>query len=433
VTAPALAIGNPASISVGWTVTNVGTGFGQTGHWMDAIVLSADAVVGNGDDQILAEFPHVGGLAVAASYTMNEKVYLPDDASSRYHLFVVSDPENAVFENGAKTNDAAEAAQPLDVMPIPYADLVVPAVTADPSVQSGGPLHVSWTVANQGIGVTNVDSWADTLDLVSTSGAVAATYTFTHLGALGPGESYTSSADLAVPNGLSGNYRVEATTGGPFEFIYANNDSNTSASVSLQLAPSPDLIVSDAVVPSLATEGDFIDVSWTVSNQGQAAAVGNWTDNVQLRPLDQAGASPLQVGAFTHVGDLAPGQSYTRTERFLLPAQIQGVYQASIVTDSNDAVYEYGAAATNDQTTSANPLSVQLKPRPDLQVDSAVPPTTVPAGGTASMSFTIVNQGTVATTAPHWKDSVYLSLDSQFSQDDVLVGTYENIRRPQAP
>src|SRR5262249_40993812 len=37
VAAPSIAIGEPASITVGWTVTNVGTGVGRTTSWMDAV------------------------------------------------------------------------------------------------------------------------------------------------------------------------------------------------------------------------------------------------------------------------------------------------------------------------------------------------------------------------------------------------------------
>ena len=56
---PALTIGDPAGITVGWTVTNLGTGAGQTDTWVDPVIASADTVVGNSDDQVLAR---VAGL-----------------------------------------------------------------------------------------------------------------------------------------------------------------------------------------------------------------------------------------------------------------------------------------------------------------------------------------------------------------------------------
>jgi hypothetical protein len=437
VTVPTSVIGDPAVITVGWTVTNVGTGVGRTTSWNDEVILSLNTAPGGNGDIVLGEFAHNGALAAGASYTASQLIYLPVGLSNRYHVFVVSDPENVVFENGSKANNTAQAPNTLDVMPLPYADLVVSSVTTDPSAVSGGTLRVTWTVANQGIGVTNLATWSDIVTLVAANGTVVAGYSFAHLGTLAPGGgSYTTSQDLAVPNGISGIFHVVVSTGGPYEFSYTTNNSTTSAPLNIALAPSPDLVVSDIQVPQVATEGDFIDVSWTVSNKGQADASGTWVDQVVLTPVDHPELSPIPVGAFTHIGDLGPGLVYTRTERFQLPVHIQGVYSASVTTNANfdgedgvlgpDSIYEYGAAATNNTTTNANALLVQLMPRPELQVADALVPTSVPAGGTASMSFTIINQGTVATTTPHWTDSVYLSLTDHVTGDSILVGTYDN-------
>src|SRR5262249_30362454 len=47
-------------------------------------------------------------------------------------------------------------------------------------------------------------------------------------------------------------------------------------------------------------------------------------------------------------------------------------------------------------------------------------------GGTASINFTIINQGIVPTSTPHWSDKVYLSLDNEVTPDDILLGTFQN-------
>jgi len=52
-------------------------------------------------------------------------------------------------------------------------------------------------------------------------------------------------------------------------------------------------------------------------------------------------------------------------------------------------------------------------------------PTHVSAGGTAAISFTVINQG-AAPTVGRWKDNVYLSLDSKLTADDILVGSFDN-------
>src|SRR5262249_53541292 len=47
VTAPALVVGDPATVTVGWTVTNVGSRVTPAGGWTDAVIASGDATVGN--------------------------------------------------------------------------------------------------------------------------------------------------------------------------------------------------------------------------------------------------------------------------------------------------------------------------------------------------------------------------------------------------
>src|SRR5262249_13032454 len=153
VTAPQLVADSPAAITVGWTVTNDGTGAGRTDSWTDAVIASRDAIVGNGDDIVLGQFAHSGVLQVGQSYTSQQRVFFTEGFSARVNVFVVADYAGAVFENGNEANNAARADHTVDVMPVPYADLVVTSILADATAESGQKLHVTWTVANQGIGI----------------------------------------------------------------------------------------------------------------------------------------------------------------------------------------------------------------------------------------------------------------------------------------
>jgi len=58
---------------------------------------------------------------------------------------------------------------------------------------------------------------------------------------------------------------------------------------------------------------------------------------------------------------------------------------------------------------------VSLPVKPDLQVQSVTIPSSVSAGGTISVDFTIIKQGTTQASGK-WKDNVYLSLDNQISE-----------------
>src|SRR5262249_53527888 len=53
VSAPAFVIGDPAQVTVSWTVTNLGTGAGTVDTWVDRVIASTDGVAGNADDVVL--------------------------------------------------------------------------------------------------------------------------------------------------------------------------------------------------------------------------------------------------------------------------------------------------------------------------------------------------------------------------------------------
>jgi hypothetical protein len=320
VTAPQLVADSPAAITVGWTVTNNGTGAGRTGSWTDAVIASKDAILGNGDDIVLGQFAHSGALQVGQSYTTQQRVFFPEGFSARVNVVVVADYADAVFENGNEANNTARADHTMDVMPVPYADLVVTSIVADPTAQSGQNLHVTWTVTNQGIGITDTNVWEDSLTLLGADGNISRDANGNvrkvelpiHFGSLAPGSTYTASTDLLLPNGISGPFRIGVKTadshflGAPFEFLYGNNNARVSDLVDVALAPSADLVVTSIVVPPVATESDFIDVAWTVANNGDATASGSWTDTVVLQPINRPQLSNLSVGSFTFDGSLDP-------------------------------------------------------------------------------------------------------------------------------
>src|SRR6185503_17784310 len=431
VTGPDLVVGDPGRIDVSWAVTNQGTGAGRTSTWTDRVILSENDVVGDGDDRIIGSFVHSGSLGASQSYTRTENIFLPNQLTGRFRLFVVADATNEVFENGLDGNNAASRANTVDVMPVLNADLVVTTVSTTGTPSSGQPLRVAWTVANQGPGTTDSDLWGDRVYLSTspTGGTIAYELgTFSHLGRIGSGLSYDRAVDVVLPNGISGSYFLVVESAGgntPFEFIYGNNNRRV-VGLTVGLSNSPDLVVTDIVAPTQAVDGAFIDVSWTIRNDGLASADGTWTDTVMLKRLDDLAEPMITLGSVTYDRGLAPGITYTRTERFQLPQKKPGAYAIVVTTNSRaPKLYEHGAAAGNNTTQDGDVLVVGLRDRPDLQVSAVTVPDRVSAGGTAAISFTVINQGAVP-AGPRWKDNVYLSLDAQLTADDILVGSFDN-------
>ncbi|WP_013334633.1 CARDB domain-containing protein [Gloeothece verrucosa] len=430
VTAPELTIGDPASVTIGWKVSNNGTGAGRVNTWEDRIIASRDAIVGNGDDIILKQFTHSGALEVGANYTRSETFALPPAFTGQYQLFVQTDATNQVFENGLESNNSAAAANPFGVMPIPYSDLIVDSVNAPVSGNSGQAATVSWTVKNQGIGTTSSNSWSETLSLATDAAGqniIANLGSFEHIGSLAVGGSYSRSAEVTLPNGLSGQYYFVVSTGGPFEFIYDNNNQKVSNVTAVTLSNSPDLTVTNITAPPAMLAGEKADITWTVNNSGIGDAAGTWTDQIYLRAAGNPNSQLISLGSYTYGSGLQAGKSYTRSEQITLPSTLQGLYEVVITTNATSTLYEHGPQAKGNNTTVDDAtLLLSLPPRPDLRVESIIAPDTVSAGGTVSLEFVVKNYGTVITTTPNWLDRVYLSLDNQISGDDLSLGDFNN-------
>jgi hypothetical protein len=442
VTAPSLTVSDPARVTIGWTVTNQGTSATGVDHWVDSIIVSPDDNPANGT--ILKQFPHQGALAVNGQYTQSQTFLLPPTYQIHAHLFVRTDADDVIFENGSESNNFGEAPDFFDVTPIPYADLAVSSVGADSAVSTGQSIHVSWTVSNvapNSLGTTNTSEWNDTISLATDPAGkniVETLGTFDHIGALAIGGSYTrsvlsASIPLDVP---AGNYYVVIKTGGPFEFIYTDNNTAVVASpLVVSLTPPPDLTTTHlaATTPDSTAEltaaaaGDKIDVTWTVTNVGAGDAGGIWYDYLHL--IEVGGTRDLGLGLFDYATPLPAGKSYTRAEQVQLPANVQGVFQLVLQTNSGTLstppIFENGAYG-NITLTDPDTLTLTVAPNPDLQVFSIKnTPTQANAGGTVGFDFTVINQGTVEARG-QWTDDVYISLKNSLDGTAILLGQFGN-------
>jgi YD repeat-containing protein len=428
ITAPHEVIGDPGEISVSWTVINAGDGPGRADHWSDAVVVSRNEILGDGDDVLLKQFEHNGLLQVDESYARSETFQLPPGFSGRFHLFAVADFRDDVFENHQDDNNAREASQLLDVMPRLYADLEVSSVEVPTTIYSGADFSVSWTVTNSGRAITDTPEWVDQVYLATDAAGtdrVANLGKFKHFGHLDVSDSYTRAGTLALENGLAGTFYLVVVTGGPYEFVYTDNNATVSTAMEVVVPPLADLQVADISAPVAAVEGERIDITWTVVNSGPSGANGSWTDKIYLRESGNPDASVVPLGEFRYTGSLATDATYTRREAVLLPAHISGLYDLIIATNTEQSIYE-GVAANNNSRPAAEPLTVSIQPRPDLQISDVTVPENVDAGGTLAVSYVVTNQGTVPTTIPHWVDRVYLSLDNRLTRDDVLIDELPN-------
>lgn len=379
--------------------------------------------------------------------------WAPAAAASRYDLFVWHDtlpmpaePVTAnldeisyyytyglVFGDTYKwqvvaKNDFCETSGPLQTFTVrELPDLEVSNVSVPGMPFSGQEIEVSWQVDNNGAGGTGADGWIDAIYLSAdtTFQLFLDTYLggFANLTTLNPGQMYTQTANVMLPDGIEGNYYI---------FVYADrynaiketdNSNNYGARGEMQvmITPPPDLQVASIITPNNAFSGQGIDVTWVVKNEG----VGNMDPNITYldriylsdEPVFNVGASTL-LGSQMHTATLDAGASDTLTKTVTLPQGIFGDYYIHILADAEDDVFEY--LFENNNTGTSDIVNVILTPPPDLVVASVAQPDSANNRELINIQWTVENAGGSDATG-NWWDRIYVSTLDVFDPDSATL------------
>lgn len=172
-----------------------------------------------------------------------------------------------------------------------------------------------------------------------------------------------------------------------------------SATLSFSTA---DVTVTAFTAPSAVATQQSISVSWTVTNQGTAAANGLWGyDSLYLTPSAACCAGATLIASYFNAASLGPGASYTQTKTVAVPQVPGGSYSFFIVTNATGSLFE--ATSSNNQRSLPVFLGV-----PDVTPTAFAAPSAASTQQPITLTWTTANQGT-GTTAPTWLDYVYLS------------------------
>ena len=267
---PPNAVPSGSSVPITFVVTNVGGGPTSVPVWQDYVILSQDPTLGQTydgtNDTFLINQPVVVGfnnpsyLDEGQSYQQTVDVTLPVNAQGTWYVYVVPDGtgnHNPSRMPEASRSDKLAISAGFNVVLSPPADLAVTGVQAPVGGGfSGQPLNLTWTVANNGTGPTSTATWTDAVYMSgsATLGNNATLLgTFTHLGTLTPGSSYTTTQSVDLPVGVSGSFYFFVKTnasGKVFENgATANNVGVTTTADTVNLTPPPDLTIS-AISPA---------------------------------------------------------------------------------------------------------------------------------------------------------------------------------------
>ncbi len=416
---------------VEWTVTNLGPGRTAVESWHDRIYLSADDTLEFEEDSLLYDYTRTAALEPTGDYYAETVgVVMPDGFSGEYYLFVVTDADDAVFEDTLEDNNSAFDYVSITLTPPP--DLQVTQFIVPDSGLAGFPINIQWGVGNFGEGTTGAGSWKEQVFLsTDTTHDVSGDtllYSLLHTESLAVGESYIESRDVMLPDDDSGSFYLKIVTDAEddvYEHLYESNNISVEPlhlalpdSNDLQLA---NLTLSDFQASDSIVAGDTFSANWTVTNTRQfptPSSVRYWLDAVYLSEdavLDIVEDSML--AQFSHFGVLEPDSSYSRAEIVTCPDGLIGQYYLFMVTDRTDLVEETNES---DNYTGFN-TAIDLQP-PDLLVTSVTAPDSTDAGQPISLGWSVANQGIGATKVSSWYDAVHLSTDQILDETDHNIG-----------
>jgi subtilase family serine protease len=319
-------------------------------------------------------------------------------------------------------------------------DLVVTQVQAPFEAWTYQTIDVSWQVKNNGTRASGADEWTDRvflspnpeLDLQST----ALHEDRTNVSALNPGQSYTGTASITIPRGLSGNYYLFVYTNATqsiSETDLGNNIGRCSQPILLHLSPAPDLLAAAMAAPTIAFAGDTIHATCTIKNIGHAATPegSTWTDQFFLSQDTVLSVNnAVAVRTLLHESVLQQDGSYTFTAAIVVPQTLFGTYFLYLYTDVYDEVFENNIESNNIRRSP--PLEI-VRVGPELQVTAVTVPASGKSGEKMQIEWTVQNAGVGATNETSWEDKIYYSTDPVFKQNEwaeLNAFTHEGVLAP---
>ncbi|MDA8746284.1 hypothetical protein N9N28_16795, partial [Rubripirellula amarantea] len=385
VTADSVATGGE-QVTVSWRVENRGTAPTDRERWADAIYISDDEFLDNGDTLVFA-LPHDGAIDVGEDYDETATFTLPPSASGSYFLVRTNlDPRVAITSEPSLLEEVeavlkrVEAATGKPLLEVSLADLNQFTASELRAILAG-PTNVLETVFEGPFTDNNVGAAASTItdayiDLRVTSLAVDPGATFS-------GENV--SVTYTVTN----------------EGTEATHKSTLLWEDKIYVSSSPTFNVS--------------------------------TSKLATRVTYQTGGNPLQ-----------PGASYTRTVNVPMPIGGDDVFYVHVLTDLS--VGRYGPSLSSpgegsfpkwpeayertnwerrDKSNNISdgvPVDVTYR-EADLEISNLEVDSPVDSGGLTTVQFRVTNNGTRATREGIWNDVVYISTDPSLDPYDLPIAS----------
>ena len=366
---------------------------------------------------VTGTLPDVSGLQAGQTVTANVTVTVPTDMKGgQYFLYVCINKDKALKESNYNDN---EKNTPLFIngnLP----NLAVGSLSVPATIRTSETTEISWTVSNQG----SWDAGTATCVVYLSSDAVYdkndKQLASVNCKALAKGASETMKTTVELDDNVVGSHYIIVAVNASGEETNTDDNHQIKQFTAVQ-APLPDLAISGLTAEGIWRGGQTATLTATVTNNGDDDThKDKWADVFYLSEgytLDVNTA--IKLGAKTHTGNVAKDGSYTITAQVKIPETARGNYVLFAVVDGNNVNVE----KRKDNNTDKVVVYVEDKSdRPsDLVVKDLNVPARITAGEAVTLSYAVANQGEYMAKGT-LRDVLYMSTDSQWDEDDPMVG-----------
>ncbi|RPH33061.1 MAG: hypothetical protein EHM93_06485 [Bacteroidales bacterium] len=420
-------------IEVTWEVKNQGLGSTIDQEWTDEISYSLDTIWDG--FHILGRLPNMTYLEPNQSYLKRSSFTLPKYKDGLFNVSSLTNYDTTLLESNSKNNFGWNKT-PMWVKLAPPPDLYVNEVITPLDFFSEDTINISWTVTNKGKWFTDVKEWTDRV-YISQDFDKARKYPigdFKHKSdTLKPGQSYTQSGDVIIPEGIFGKYYIYVETdvnNRVYEHAYDGNNVSQSDSINVILRPPADLRVDKVEIPDSITNVESAIIKWKVSNIGNSSPRDRkWTDAVYLSKEPKF--NPEKSLRFLFEKEVNPfipvGYSYSKIGSVDIPHFIEpGNYYVYVKTDFYNQVFEY-EFEENNVLRSDTTMKVSIAPWPDLRVNVFEHPDSIGAGETMQVMYTVKNLGDVPAKG-EWTDKIFIARNRPYEGQGYLLKTVQRLK-----
>lgn len=414
------------TVDVSWTTTNEGGGSSIVGTWKDRIYFSEDEVFDENTANFLGDLQHTGVLASGTSYNAVMPVTIPNGIYGKYYFHVEADQNNKVYEYVYEENNVGTG-DSINVILTPPTDFVIINTNTPATAGIREPIAVEWTVQNQGGSGPNSPVWIDRVYLTSDSVFLNSPYS-KYLGGTSengtsmlPGETYTRTTTVSIPDNLTGRYYLQIKTDNSNQVYEYINEGNNMVTIPIDIFH-PDLTVVNITNPAVDTAGKMIDIFYEVKNVGPVdVRTESWKDQILISnsPVYDDELVEIIGEVSTPTNTLEVDSSVYNQVTVMIPNGYDGTYYLYVDTDYKDRVYEEGDTL-NNRIRSNTSIDVTLGPWADLAVTDVTLPDSILAGSTIPMSYIVENMG-MADATGGWADDVYLSANPVWVHPDSAI------------